>query len=101
MASVSPLSDLILTVQQDFEDRHGVKLSLRDIERRAGGGIVWSNVGRMVKQPIKEMPLPDTLRALARGLGVSEALVTLRALQSAGYVVPTSDTDLTGHRKIG
>jgi hypothetical protein len=93
VSNVSPLADLIEEVQRNFLDRHGVQLTHSDIARRSGGVIKRNQVGRWTREPIKDMPAPETLRALAAGLGVAEALVTRRALMSAGYVVPTTDAE--------
>lgn len=101
MSGVSPLADLIAEAQRTFLDRHGVPLSHSDIARRTGGVIQRNQVSKWSKYPIKDMPAPETLRALALGLGVTEALVTRRALMSAGYVVPTGDAEPGSSRNVG
>lgn len=83
--AVSPLADLIEETQQRFLDTYGVQLRPADIVRRSGGGLKTQRLSQIMSTPLRAMPSPGTLAALATGLGVPEALVVERALASAGY----------------
>jgi len=96
--AMSPLGQLIEDVRADFEQREGVPLSYAAIARRGGEVMGRKRVFTMVSKPIKDLPAPETLRALAKGLGVPYSIVLEKALLSAGYELPRSD-DQT--RKIG
>lgn len=80
---VSPLARLIEEVRAAFFDEHGVSLSYADIARRGGAGD--KNVHRLATREIKDMPSAETLKALAKGLGVPYSVVLEKALLSAGY----------------
>jgi hypothetical protein len=83
--AMTPLGALIEECQARFLDHHGVELTYGDISRRGGRVIGRTRVQQLAKDPLKAMPSPETLRALALGLGVTEALVVERALASTGY----------------
>lgn len=82
--AMTPLGELIEECRMRFLDQHGVELSYADIARR-GGVITRGRVQQLAKDPLPAMPKPATLQALARGLGVQEAIVVERALASTGY----------------
>jgi hypothetical protein len=99
---MTPLGQLIEDVRNDFFDRHGVVLSYEAIAKK--GGLVIG--GKRVHQYATEdrmpmLPRARVVAALAKGLEVPYRVVLERALQSAGYVLPEGDTDLTSHRRIG
>lgn len=83
--AMTPLGKLIQEQRDRFQDEHGVELSYADIARRGGAVITRGRVQQLAKDPIKSMPSPATLAALAQGLGVPERVVTEKALESAGY----------------
>jgi hypothetical protein len=86
--SVSPLADLIEECQAVFRNREGVELSYADIANRGGPPLNRSRVQQLARAGFKELPSPDRLRALAKGLGVPDSVVVERALLTAGYSVP-------------
>lgn len=61
----SPLAQFVTRVIREK------RLSLRDVSARSGGGISYSTVGEIANGQ-RVIVKSDTLRALARGLGVSE-----------------------------
>ena len=83
--AMTPLGELIDEAQRRFADTHGVELTYGDIARRGGNVIGRGRVQQLAKDPIRNMPAPATLAALALGLGVPEHLVVERALAAAGY----------------
>ncbi len=83
--AMTPLGELIEEAQRRFVDMHGVELSYGDIARRGGKAVTRGRVQQLAKDPIRSMPGPTTLAALALGLGVAEHLVVEKALVSAGY----------------
>lgn len=85
---MTPLGVLIEQSQKRFLDEHGVELSYADIARRGGKVITRGRVQQLAKDPIKRLPDPQTIDALAIGLGVPSHLVTQCALASAGYPAP-------------
>ena len=102
MADMTPLGQLIEDVRQAFTDRHGVTLSYDAIAKRGGGVIGGTRVHQLATEPsLPTLPPSRTLEALARGLEVPYRIVLEKALLSAGYSLPTGDTDVTKDRKIG
>ena len=63
--------------------------SYDDLARRTGGEVSRQYFARIGKgtTPLRELPKPETLIALARALGVSVDLVAVAALRSAGVRV--------------
>lgn len=71
-------------------DTHRGGRSYAELERDCGGSPSKGRLQQMVRQPIKNFPDPPTVRALARGLKVSQAAVVLAAAESLGLDVRTS-----------
>jgi len=65
------------------------KLNYREVARRSGDAISHSTVGDIINKPAKDVQI-DTLRALAKGLGVAEGEVIGRA---TGKGVPTNEAE--------
>lgn len=86
--AMTPLGTLIEEAKALFQDAHGVPLTNGDIARRSNGRLTRGRVQQLATGRVKAMPSPDVIRGLSMGLGVPESVVTERALQSAGYVVP-------------
>jgi hypothetical protein len=87
---VSSLAALILDVQRRFEEENHVPLTHSDIARRSGLELTRGQVQAWATKRIKQMPAPDTLASLAKGLGIHVAEVTRRALLDAGYEDPST-----------
>jgi hypothetical protein len=87
VARVNPLVALVKECQEEFRDRNGVELTYGDIARRSGA-LSRQRVQQIASGQVRTMLPAETIRALSKGLQVSEAEVTRRALAAAGYTVP-------------
>lgn len=86
MNAPHPLSHLI----QSIEDGQG--WTDRELSRRinnAGHAMSHSYIGKLKNHPIQSVTAP-MVRALAAGLGISETVVAIAALESMGVHIDTS-----------
>jgi hypothetical protein len=84
---MNPLVALVKECQEEFLDRNGIELTYGDIARRSGA-LSRQRVQQIASGQVRAMLPAETIRALSKGLLVSEAEVTRRALAAAGYTVP-------------
>lgn len=80
--AVHALAQLI----EDIQDMSDPRLSLNLIAKRSG--LSSSRIHQLVRQDMKTMPDPDTLRALARALRLPLRVVVDAALTSLGLPAP-------------
>lgn len=60
--------------------------------RAAGHSLTRARIGQIVADPLREFPKPDSVRALAAALAVTELEVTLAAAESVGLHVESGMT---------
>ena len=89
----TPVNDLQRLIADYLRDNPGE--SYATIGRRGGipRGTVWALAKR---SDSRQTPRPDTITALAKGLGVAESVVRRAAAQAAGY--PTTSPVMTEKR---
>lgn len=78
MTAVSPVAQLILDEMAKFLATEGVPLTQSDIVRRSGGRLKNSRLHQLLNDPVKRLPAPETIEALALGLRIDQERV-LRA----------------------
>ncbi|MBA2952160.1 DEAD/DEAH box helicase family protein [Nocardioides sp. CGMCC 1.13656] len=75
-------------------DTHRGARSYGELSRDCGGSPSSKRLQQLVTQPIKNFPDPPTVKALARGLKLSEKVVTLAAAESLGLDVSQGEARL-------
>lgn len=79
-----------LTLGQLIDARRGNR-SYEELARDCGGAPGAKRLQQLAKKPVRNFPDPDSIRALALGLGASVTTVVMACARSLGLTVNTGD----------